>query len=155
MSDTITFRPNTGANPTFTGRGSRILHPDILPIFRGSCWPVGCTVTSNDIMKALYLLTGGPYLQGLTQYGYIGPAQVRNAIIDTTPLNIPLPAPAPGVNQTKVINTAVEAYVKSLVDNDGIGNVDDNHDLIVLVFLDPGIPNRNHSTIQTPAGVLP
>ena len=141
MSDTITFKPNIGTNPTFTGRGSKIEHPDILPIFRGSCWPVGCNVTSNDIMKALYLLVGGPYLQGLSQYGYVGPAQVRNAVIDNTPLIIPLPTPAPGVSQTKVIDNAVSAYIGSLVDNDSIDNVDDNHELIVMVFLDPSIPS--------------
>jgi hypothetical protein len=140
MSDTITFAPNTGTIPTFVGRGSKIEHPDILPIFRGSCWPIGCPVTSNDIMKALYLLAGGPYLQGLSQYGYVGPAQVRNAIIDNTPLAIPLPPPAPGISQTTVITNAVASYIESLVDNDGIDNVDDNHDLIVMVFLDPSIP---------------
>jgi len=147
MGDIITFKPNTGVNPTFAGRGSVLQHPDILPIFRGSYWPIGGDLTSNDIMKALYTLAGGPYLQGLSQYGYVGPAQVRNAIIDNSPLSIPVPAPAPGVNQTSVVNNAIYAYVKFLVDNDRIDNVDDNHDLIVMVFLDPAIPQ----TIDTDA----
>lgn len=140
MGDIITFSPNIGTNPTFGGRGSVLQYPDIQPIFLGACWPIGCAVTSNDIMKALYLLVGGPYLQGLSQYGYVGPAQVRNAIIDNTPTSIPVPAPAPSVNQTKVIDNAVRAYIRSLVKNDGIDNVDDNHELIVMVFLDPSIP---------------
>ena len=140
MGDTITFTSNNGINPTFSGRGSVLQHPDILPIFRGSYWPIGGNLTSNDIMKALYELAGGPYFQGLTQYGYVGPAQVRNAFIDTSPLSIPVPAPAPGVSQTTVVNNAIKAYVRFLVDNDRIDNVDDNHDLIVVVFLDPAIP---------------
>src|SRR4051812_19846727 len=112
MGDIITFKPNTGINPIFSGRGSIIQNPDIMPIFRGACWPISCSVTSNDIMKALYRMAGGPYLQELSQYGYVGPAQVRNEIIDTTPLSISLPIPAPGVSQTIAINNVVRAYVR-------------------------------------------
>jgi hypothetical protein len=153
MGDTITFKPNTGTNPIFNGRGSIIQHPDILPIFRGSCWPIGCTVTSNDIMKALYLLVNGPYLQGLSQYGYVGPTQVRNAIIDNTPFVNPLP-PAPGISPTKAITDAVKGYLESLVNNDSIDNVDDNHDLIVMVFLDPSISSPGPSGANTPMEIF-
>ncbi len=142
MSDTITFKPNTDTNPIFIGRGSKIEHPDILPIFRGSCWPIDCAVTSNDIMKALYLLVGGPYLQGLSQYGYVGPAQVRNAIIDNTPFKFLNPF---GFNQTEAITDAVKDYIESLVDNDSIDNVDDNHDLT------PGA-ERAEREVPTPSG---
>ncbi len=140
MGDTITFKPNTGVNPTFTGRGSKLEHPDLLPIFRGAYWPGGGGLSSNDIMKAIYTITSSPYLSGLTQYGYVGPVNVRNAMIDNDLLNIPFPAAAPGVRQTTAIDNAVRAYVKWLVDNDRIDNVDDNHELLVMVFLDPGVP---------------
>jgi hypothetical protein len=134
MGDILKFAPNTGTSPRFSGKGSVIQNPDILPIFLGSAWPLGAAVTSNDIMKALYRLAGGPYLQGLQQYGYSGTATVRNEMIDKQPYTVT--AGTPG-NQINVITSALRSYLESLVNDDKIDNVDDNHELIVLIFLDP------------------
>ena len=134
MGDILKFAPNTGTSPRFSGKGSVIRNPDILPIFLGSAWPLGAAVTSNDIMKALYRLAGGPYLQGLQQYGYSGTATVRNEMIDKQPYTVT--AGTPG-NQINVITSALRSYLESLVNDDKIDNVDDNHELIVLIFLDP------------------
>ena len=140
MGDLVTFAPNTGVNPTFAGRGSKIEHPDLFPIFWGSYWPGNGELTVSKIMDALNSIVSGPYLQGLRQYGFVGPAQVRPPRVDSSPCNIPLPAAAPNVDQANAIANAVHAYIENLLDDDDIDNVDDNHDLIVLVFLDPNIP---------------
>ena len=140
MGDLVTFAPNTGVNPTFVGRGSKIEHPDLFPIFWGSYWPGNGELTVSKIMDALNSIVSGPYLQGLRQYGFVGPAQVRPPRVDSSPCIIPLPAAAPNVDQATVIANAVHAYIENLLDDDDIDNVDDNHDLIVLVFLDPSIP---------------
>jgi hypothetical protein len=127
-------------NPTFTGRGSKIAHPDILPIFWGPNWPGSGDLTVLNIMNALRSMADGPYLLGLTQYGYVGPSQIRVAAFDNSMPNIPFPALAPGVSQTPAVNTAVRNFIGNLLEHDGIENVDDNHELIVIVFLDPSIP---------------
>lgn len=137
--DTITFKPTTGVSPTFVGKGSKIEHPDILPIFRGAYWPGNGDFSVDKIMQAVRTLLNGPYLNGIQQYGYVGPVQLRLATIDSTPISIPLPTSAPGVAQSSTVNSAAFAYVSWLLKNDKIDNVDDNHDLIVVVFLDPDI----------------
>lgn len=140
MGDTITFNPNTGVNPTFVGQGSKIEHPDILPIFRGAYWPGTDDVTVRTIMNALYSIVSGPYLEGLKEYGYSGSASVRDPVVDPFPVDINLPMPAPGVEQISTVDDWVYAYIDWLVRNEKIDNVDDNHDLLVLVFLDPSVP---------------
>jgi hypothetical protein len=132
-------------NPTFIGLGSKIEHPDVLPIFLGSWWTPGSgALTVENIMNALKTLASGPYFDGLKQYGYVGPVQVRNAQVDSQPWiasnNSDWAGPGPNVNQVEVLNTLVWKYIHDLVDNDEIDNVDDNHDLIVVVFLDPNNP---------------
>jgi hypothetical protein len=142
MGDIVTFSPNTGANiPLFIGRGSRLEHPDILPIFWGSYWAVGAgSVTTASVMSALTSMVTGPYFDGLKQYGYLGPPRLRPPQVDSTPLSITLPGLAPGVDQSAAIVSATYNYISNLLDNDAIDDVDDNHDLIVLVLLDPSIP---------------
>lgn len=140
MGDTITYTPNTGVNPTFVGRGSKIEHPDILPIFLGSYWPGIGDLTVTSIMAALNAIASGPYLEGLKQYGYMGPATVRGPQLDSSTYTVTLPPLAPGVDQAANVGNAVGSYIQILVDNDKIANLDDNHDLIVLIFLDPSNP---------------
>lgn len=142
MGDTVTFTPNTGINPTFDGRGSRIEHPDVLPIFKGPYWPGSGDMTVSTIMSALNSIASGPYLQGLAQYGFVGPVQVREPRVDSSPflLTFAIPALAPGVDQTQALTDTVFGYLNYLVEHDMIDNVDDNHELIVLVFLDPSVP---------------
>jgi hypothetical protein len=38
------------------------------------------------------------------------------------------------------IDSAVDSYITALINDETIGNVDDNHELIVIVFLDPSVP---------------
>ena len=140
MGDTITFAPNTGTNPVFDGRGSKIEHPDVLPIFWGSGWPGTGDITVRSIMDGLRAMVNGPYLDGLKQYGYVGPVQIRDAIVDRPVLDIALPAPTPGTNQSNVISDKVYDYLGWLLRNDKIDNVDDNHDLIIIVILDSTVP---------------
>jgi hypothetical protein len=145
MGNKIEFAPNTKVgnklvNPTFDGRGSKIEHPDVLPIFLGSYWPGSGTLTVTTIMDALRALASGPYFDGLKQYGYVGPVQVRNEQVDSSAWIASLPAPGPNVNQGNSVTNTVWGYISSLLDHDQIDNVDDNHDLIVLIFLDPSNP---------------
>lgn len=140
MGDIITFSPNTGVNPSFVGRGSKIEHPDLLPVFWGSNWPGDNSVSVRNIMAAIYTLINSPYLEGIRQYGYAGPVQVRNAIIDTNPMNMVMPVPAPGISQTSAIGNRVRDYIDWYVRNEKIDNVDDNHDLLIMVFLDSSVP---------------
>jgi hypothetical protein len=104
MGDIVTFSPNTAVNPTFVGKGSKIEHPDLLPIFRGAYWPGSGDLTVGSIMNGIYSIVGGPYLQGLRQYGYAGPVNVRSSVVDPFPLDIILPAPGPGISQTQAVN---------------------------------------------------
>lgn len=137
MGDTIKFTPNTGNSTDFAGHGSKIEHPDILPVFRGSYWPGSGDLTVLSVMNALNSLVNGSYLQGLTQYGYVGPAQVRTAIIDTSDISINPPPLMPGVNQTDTFDQITDGYISWLLDKKRIDNVDDNHDLIVMIIYDP------------------
>ena len=43
------------------------------------------------------------------------------------------------MNQTVTIINAVNDYVNGLVADDAISNVDDNHEIIAIVFLDPSV----------------
>ena len=140
MGVTVTFDPNTGVNPVFGGRGSVIQTPDILPIFWGPYWPGIGGMTVDTIMQALHGLVSGAYLSGLKQYGYGGSANVRPPRVDRASNGISLPAAGPNVDQTQAIKDAVFGYIRGLVSDDVIDNVDDNHELIVLVFLDNSVP---------------
>ena len=145
MTQIVKFAPNVAA-PTFTGRGSKIEHPDIQPIFWGPYWPGGGSVTSAAIMQAVRSITAGPYLSGLIQYGYSGQCSVRNEMYISSSPNIVLAPPGPGINQSATVGNAVFSLIDSLVDDDRIENVDDNHDLIVAVFLDPSVPIPQNMT---------
>jgi hypothetical protein len=151
MGDIITFKPNTvippppgqlgpgtPVNPTFSGRGNKIETPDILAFFPGSYWPGTGSLTVTNIMAALNTMVNGAYLEGLKQYGYTGPAQVRPPFVDPSPFIIGLTPLAPGSNQITDIGAAVHAYIEGQLGS--IDEVDDNHDLIILVFLDPANP---------------
>jgi hypothetical protein len=135
MGDLITFNPNTGSNPVFIGRGSHIGNPDILPIFWGQYWPGSGGMTVGTIMQALNTMASGAYLHGLAQYGYGGVANVRSPRVDQT-LCFFGSAPAQAV-----VDAGADNYINGLIDNDAIDNVDDNNELIVIVFLDPSVPN--------------
>jgi len=133
LGDIVTFNP-PGGTPTFVGRGSKIEHPDVLPIFWGPYWPGSGSLTTSAIMQAIRSVASGPYLDGLKQYGYEGPTSVRGEMIDSS---------TPGINPTssaKNYGDVVYDFISNLLDNDSIDNVDDNHDLVVAVFLDPSIP---------------
>lgn len=151
MGDLVTFSPNTPVSPQFIGRGSKLEHPDILPIFLGSYWPGGGQISVSTIMDALNKLAAGPYFDGLKQYGYVGPVHVRAPQLDTSSYTVVLPALAPGLDQANNAGNAVFGYISNLVDNDGIADVDDNHDLFVVVFLDPSNPLPQK---MSPAGVI-
>jgi hypothetical protein len=140
MGNTVTFDPNTGVNPVFSGRGSFIQTPDILPVFWGPYWPGVGGMTVDTIMQALNGLVRGPFLSSLTQYGYGGSASVRPPRVDRGSNGITLPAQGLNVDQTNAISDAVLGYIRGLVSDDVIDNVDDNHELIVLVFLDNSVP---------------
>ena len=145
MPDTVTFAPNVNPNPVFSGRGSVIQNPDILPIFWGPYWPGTGGMTVATIMGALNSIVAGPYLRGLTQYGFSGTAQVRLPRIDRTSNGITLPAPGPGVNQSATIDSVVASYLDGLLTDNIIENVDDNHELVVVIFLDPSVPNPTNT----------
>lgn len=138
MGDVITFKPNTGTNPSFRGRGSQIENPDILAFFPGSYWPGTGELTVANIMAALNTMARGAYFDGLKQYGYSGTAQVRAPSVDPSPFIIALNPLTPGSDQINDIGAAVHDYIEGKLDS--IDNVDDNHDLIILVFLDPANP---------------
>jgi hypothetical protein len=97
-------------------------------------------MTVDTIMQALNGLVKGSYLSGLTQYGFGGSASVRPPRVDRASNGISLPAAGPNVDQTQAVTDAVNGYIRGLVSDDVIDNVDDNHELIVLVFLDNSVP---------------
>jgi len=143
--DTITLPSNLpgGTVPVFLGQGSKVEHPDLQVVFWGSYWPGSGAINQNALMDAFTKIVTGPYLSGLAQYGYAGNVNVRPALTDPMgipPITVPLQALAPGVQQSQNVYNAVQGYVEALVNNDVIPNVDDNHDLIVMVVLDPNIP---------------
>jgi hypothetical protein len=157
MGDTIRFPSSIGVIPIFADNGSRIERPDILPIFWGPNWPGSGAVTVVSVMKALRDLVAGSYFDGLKQYGYIGPCQVRDPRVDQGGGALTLPPAGPGVDQTVAIINAVNDYVKGLVADDAISNVDDNHEIIAIVFLDPSVIGPRifdafNKVILTPGG---
>src|SRR5438876_354275 len=95
MGDIIKFTSPAGT-PTFVGKGSKLEHPDILPVFWGPYWPGGAAVNTGAIMQAIRSVCTGPYLNGLKQYGYAGPPSVRNEmIVSSMPGIAPAPQPTP------------------------------------------------------------
>ena len=90
-------------------------------------------------MKALRDFAAGSYFDGLKQYGYIGPCQVRDPRVDQGGGALALPPKGPGGNQTVTIIDAVNRYLDRLVGDNAISNVDDNHEIIAIVFLDPSV----------------
>jgi hypothetical protein len=132
MGDTVEFDPQ-GQQPTFVGKGSKIEHPDLLPLFWGPYWPGSDPMTSIEILQAVHALADGPYLDGLKQYGYVGPVSVRDPMYVSYQPNV-------SNGQPTSVTRAVYNMIQDLLNKDEIANVDDNHDLIVAVFLDPSIP---------------
>ncbi len=132
MGDVVEFSP-PGPNPTFVGKGSKIEHPDLLPLFWGPYWPGSDPMSSGEILKAASTLLGSPYLDGLKQYGYVGPVSMRDPMFVSYQPNV-------ADLQATSITTAVNNMINDLLDKDQIANVDDNHDLIVAVFIDPSVP---------------
>lgn len=141
MSDTVAFAPNIPGPVQFQGRGSVIVNPDLQPIFWGPYWPNSAgPVSVSSIMDAIRTVVGSPYLDKLKQYGFGGPVKVRDPIVDAGVPSINLPVPPVGPNQALAVSSAVTTYIKGLVNDDSIDNVDDNHELMTVVFLDPSIP---------------
>jgi hypothetical protein len=140
MGDRIRFPSSIGVVPTFVDNGSRIERPDIVPIFWGPNWPGSGAITVASVMQALQALVAGSYFDGLKQYGYVGPSQVRDPRVDQGGGALTLPPAGPGVDQTVTIINTVNNYVDGLVADDAISNVDDNHEIIAIVFLDPLVP---------------
>jgi hypothetical protein len=140
--DTVSLGSTVSA-PQFQGFGSKIERPDLQVIFWGSYWPGSGPINQNALMSAFTNIVNGPYLSGLTQYGYTGPVNVRPPLVDPVgipTITVPLQTLAPGVQQSLDVYNAVLGYVERLVKIGAIPNVDDNHDLIVMVVLDPSIP---------------
>ena len=126
--------------PTFVANGSKIEVPDLQVVFWGPYWPGSGQRTVDDLMQAVSSMVTGPYLEGMRQYGYTGPVNVRQPIINTGNPNISLTAPGLNVNQVPSMLQAVFNLVDNLRQNNSMGDVTSNHDLVVLVFLDPSIP---------------
>ena len=135
-----TFGATGGITPTFVGNGSKVEHPDLQVIFWGPFWPGGGALNQTALMNAFTSICNGPYLSGLKQYGYVGPVNIRPPMVISNPPNIALPALANGVSQSAVVYNAVYNFVSNLVNNDNIPNVDDNHEIIVMVVIDPAVP---------------
>jgi hypothetical protein len=138
MSETVTFTPSFV--PTFVGRGSKLEYVDLQCIFWGPWWPGPPALTTAAIMQAVRSIVSGAYLDGLKQYGYEGPVNVREEIVFDGAPGMAYPPAAPGVNQATNLSGVVHNFIESLLDHDRIPNVDDNHNLIVAVFLDPSVP---------------
>jgi hypothetical protein len=138
VGDRVTFNPTISPTPVFVGRGSVMDTPDILPMFLGPYWPGTGAMTVDTIMNALRTMASGAYLDGLKQYGYGGAATVRAPRVDQGFGGFLLGL-AP--NAQTVIDQGVDSYIDNLIKHDDIDNADDNHELIVVVFLDPSVPN--------------
>jgi hypothetical protein len=137
----LTFPSNLApVVPAFAGNGSKVEHPDLQIVFWGPYWPGTGQLTVGGLMQAVRSIVTGPYLEGMKQYGYIGPVNVRNPIVNTGNPNFTYPAPGPNVSQVTTTLQAVFNLVDNLRSSNAMGDVTSNHDLIVLVFLDPSIP---------------
>jgi hypothetical protein len=126
--------------PTFVGNGSKIEVPDLQVVFWGPYWPGTGQLTVAGLMQAVTSIVTGPYLEGMRQYGYAGPVKLRQPIVNTGNPNINYPAPGANVDQSTTTLNSVLKFVDGLQKNGAMGDVTSNHDLLVLVFLDPNIP---------------
>jgi hypothetical protein len=126
--------------PTFASQGSHIATPDLQIVFWGPYWPGAGQLSVGGIMQAVNTIVNSPYLEGLTQYGYTGPVKVRQPIVNTGNPNYTYPALAANVDQSVTTFQAVQTLVETLRQNNAMGDVSSNHDLIVFVFIDPSIP---------------
>lgn len=126
--------------PTFVGNGSKIEVPDLQVVFWGPYWPGTGELTVDNLMRAVNIIIGGPYLDGLKQYGFVGPVNLRQPIVTPGNPNITYPAPGPNVNQSTSTAQAVYSMIDTFRDNNTMGDVTSNHNLIVMTFLDPSVP---------------
>ena len=94
----------------------------------------------QTINAALYRMASGPYFDGLKQYGFEGPINIKPAILDSSSPSIVLPISAPGVRQSIVMANAVDTILGNYFDEGGPNSLDDNHNGIAMVLLDPSIP---------------
>jgi hypothetical protein len=94
----------------------------------------------QTINAALYRMASGPYFDGLKQYGFEGPINIKPAILDSSSPSIVLPIPAPGVGQSVVMANAVDTILGNYFDEGRPNSLDDNHNVIAMVLLDPSIP---------------
>jgi hypothetical protein len=133
----LTFPSTLPVIPTFASQGSFIGVPDLQIVFWGPYWPGTGQLSVGGIMQAVNTIVSGPYLNGLKQYGYVGPVNVRQPIVNTGNPNYTLPAPAPNLDQSATTMQAVWTLVDVLRQNNSMGDVSSNHNLIVMVFIDP------------------
>jgi hypothetical protein len=134
----LTFPSNLApVVPTFVGNGSKIEVPDLQVVFWGPYWPGTGQLSVGSLMQAVTTMVNGTYLDGLKQYGYVGPVNVRQPIVNTGNPNFTYPAPGPNVNQLNTAIQAVFTLVDTLRQNNSMGDVTSNHDLIVMTFIDP------------------
>jgi hypothetical protein len=138
----LTFPSNLPGQqvPTFVGNGSKIEHPDLQMVFWGPSFPANGPLSVGSVMQAVNSIVTGPYLEGMKQYGYVGPVNVRQPIVNTGNPNISYPALGLNANQEASVMNAVQGLVDNMVSNDTMGDVSSNHDLIVMVVIDPTIP---------------
>jgi hypothetical protein len=136
----VTFPSNLAPQiPLFVGNGSKLDVPDLQVVFWGPNWPGSGQLTVGGLMQAVSTIVNGPYLEGLRQYGYVGPVNLRQPIVNTGNPNFTFPAPGPNVDQTKATLKAVFTLIETLRQQNAMGDVNSNHNLLVLVFLDPSI----------------
>ncbi len=126
--------------PTFVGNGSKLEHPDLQMVFWGPNFPANGPLSVGRVMQAVTSIVTGPYLEGMKQYGYIGPVNVRQPIVNTGNPNISYPGLGLNVSQEPSVMNAVQGLVDNMVSNDAMGDVSSNHDLIVMVVIDPTVP---------------
>jgi hypothetical protein len=142
-STTILTFPSNLPNqqvPTFVGNGSKLEHPDLQMVFWGPNFPANGPLSVGSVMQAVNSIVTGPYMEGMKQYGYIGPVNVRQPIVNTGNPNIGFPPLGLNVSQEPSVMNAVNGLVDNMVSNDTMGDVSSNHDLIVMVVIDPTIP---------------
>jgi hypothetical protein len=141
-STTILTFPSNLPNqqvPTFVGNGSKLEHPDLQMVFWGPNFPANGPLSVGSVMQAVNSIVTGPYMEGMKQYGYIGPVNVRQPIVNTGNPNINYPGLGLNVSQEPSVMNAVQGLVDNMVSNDTMGDVSSNHDLIVMVVIDPTI----------------
>jgi len=138
MSTILTFPSNLApVIPTFVANGSKIEKPDLQVVFWGPYWPGTGQLTVGSLMQAVTTLVTGTFLEGMKQYGYTGPVNLRQPIVNTGNPNFTLPPPAKNLDQSTTTFSAIRSLVDAMMQNNAMGDVSSNHDLLVLVFLDP------------------